>query len=122
MDAAAHSHHPADSAGSRCVSCHMPMTEFARMRRSDHSMRPPAPSLTLAFDSPNACNLCHADETAAVGGRAGADVARARLPGADPARRRARRRRAHAATGRAWTTMLAVVRDPLQDEVVRDDA
>ncbi len=62
-DAAAHSHHPADSEGSRCVSCHMPMTEFARMRRSDHSLRPPAPSLTLAFDSPNACNLCHADET-----------------------------------------------------------
>ena len=47
----------------------MPMTEFARMRRSDHSMRPPAPALTLAFDSPNACNLCHADEDAELGGR-----------------------------------------------------
>lgn len=59
-----HTHHPADSAGSHCISCHMPMTEFARMRRSDHSMRPPMPAATLAFKSPNACNLCHKDQTA----------------------------------------------------------
>lgn len=59
-----HSRHPAESKGAQCVSCHMPMTEFARMRRSDHSMRPPAPAATLAFGSPNACNLCHADQTA----------------------------------------------------------
>ena len=26
-----------------CVDCHMPTTTFARMRRSDHSMRPPGP-------------------------------------------------------------------------------
>lgn len=62
-DAAAHTHHRADSPGSRCVSCHMPVTEFARMRRSDHSMRPPAPAATIAFTSPNACNGCHADKT-----------------------------------------------------------
>jgi tetratricopeptide (TPR) repeat protein len=61
---AEHSHHPADSAGARCISCHMPMTEFGRMRRSDHSMRPPAPSATLAFGSPNACNICHTDKDA----------------------------------------------------------
>jgi tetratricopeptide (TPR) repeat protein len=42
----------------------MPTTEFARMTRSDHSMRPPAPAATLAFKSPNACNLCHSDEDA----------------------------------------------------------
>lgn len=60
----AHTHHPAGSEASRCVSCHMPTTEFARMRRSDHSMRPPAPAATLAFGSPNACNLCHRDRDA----------------------------------------------------------
>lgn len=60
----AHTHHPAASEASRCVSCHMPATEFARMRRSDHSMRPPAPAATLAFGSPNACNLCHRDRDA----------------------------------------------------------
>ncbi|MBM4046524.1 MAG: tetratricopeptide repeat protein, partial [Planctomycetes bacterium] len=64
-DAAGHSRHKADGDGSKCVACHMPMTEFARMRRSDHSMRPPAPAATLAFKSPNACNLCHQDKDAA---------------------------------------------------------
>jgi tetratricopeptide (TPR) repeat protein len=63
-NAAAHSHHAGDSEGSKCVSCHMPMTEFARMRRSDHSMLPPAPAATIAFESPNACNLCHTDRDA----------------------------------------------------------
>ncbi len=59
----AHSRHPAHTEGSRCIACHMPMTEFARMRRSDHSMLPPTPAATIAFKSPNACNLCHADKT-----------------------------------------------------------
>jgi tetratricopeptide (TPR) repeat protein len=63
-DIAAHSHHPAGSAASKCIACHMPMTEFGRMHRSDHSMRPPAPAATIAFGSPNACNLCHADKDA----------------------------------------------------------
>lgn len=64
-DPAAHSRHPAASPASRCVACHMPVTEFARMRRSDHSMLPPAPAATLRFGSPNACNLCHTDKDAA---------------------------------------------------------
>lgn len=64
-NAAAHSRHPADSPARTCVSCHMPTTTFARMRRTDHSMRPPAPAATLAFKSPNACNLCHEDKDAA---------------------------------------------------------
>jgi tetratricopeptide (TPR) repeat protein len=65
--AAAHIHHPLDKPGtpSKCISCHMPMTEFARMRRSDHSMLPPTPATTLKFNSPNACNLCHQDKDAA---------------------------------------------------------
>ena len=41
------------------------MTSFAQMRRSDHSMRPPTPAATIAFKSPNACNLCHPDQDAA---------------------------------------------------------
>lgn len=61
---AAHSHHPAESPASRCVACHMPRTTFARMRRHDHSMLPPTPAATLAYGSPNACNLCHADRDA----------------------------------------------------------
>ena len=64
-DPAAHTHHKPDSAGSRCISCHMPTTEYARMRRTDHSMRPPTPAATIAYKSPNACNLCHTDRDAA---------------------------------------------------------
>jgi tetratricopeptide (TPR) repeat protein len=59
-NAAAHTHHPGDGPGTRCTDCHMPMTEFARMRRSDHSMRPPSPAASREFGSPNACTLCHA--------------------------------------------------------------
>jgi tetratricopeptide (TPR) repeat protein len=64
-DPVSHTHHPAGSEASRCISCHMPMTSFARMERSDHSMRPPAPAATEAFKSPNACNSCHRDKSAA---------------------------------------------------------
>jgi tetratricopeptide (TPR) repeat protein len=60
-----HTRHKPDSPGNRCVTCHMPMTEFARMRRTDHSMHPPTPAATITFKSPNACNLCHADQDAA---------------------------------------------------------
>jgi len=63
-NATAHTHHKADSLGNRCISCHMPMTDYAHMRRSDHSMRPPAPAATIAYGSPNACNICHKDKGA----------------------------------------------------------
>jgi len=65
QNAPAHTHHKAGSKGNQCVSCHMPMTSFARMNRTDHSMLPPAPSVTLKFKSPNACNQCHNDKDAA---------------------------------------------------------
>jgi tetratricopeptide (TPR) repeat protein len=64
-DAAGHAHHRPGSQGNECIACHMPMTRFAAMGRSDHSMRPPTPAATIAFKSPNACNLCHADHDAA---------------------------------------------------------
>ncbi|WP_165227157.1 tetratricopeptide repeat protein [Aquisphaera insulae] len=60
-----HGRHAKGSEGNRCVSCHMPTTRFAAMGRTDHSMRPPTPATTLAFKSPNACNLCHKDKDAA---------------------------------------------------------
>jgi tetratricopeptide (TPR) repeat protein len=62
-NASQHTNHEAGSDGDKCISCHMPMTEFARMRRSDHSMLPPSPAATIAFKSPNACNVCHKDKT-----------------------------------------------------------
>ena len=62
----AHSRHPA-KAGLTCISCHMPMTAQAYMRRSDHSFRPPSPRASRAFGSPNACNLCHDNPEAITG-------------------------------------------------------
>jgi len=59
----AHTHHKPEGPGNKCITCHMPMTDFARMQRSDHSMRPPAPAATIQFHSPNACNTCHADQS-----------------------------------------------------------
>jgi Flp pilus assembly protein TadD len=59
-----HTRHAGDSTGNVCINCHMPETSFARMKRHDHSMRPPTPAATLAFASPNACNLCHEDRDA----------------------------------------------------------
>jgi tetratricopeptide (TPR) repeat protein len=35
------------------------------MNRSDHSMLPPTPAATMAYQSPNACNICHTDKDAA---------------------------------------------------------
>lgn len=58
-----HSHHKESSEGAICISCHMPKTEFARMYRSDHSMRPPSPLASGKFGSPNACNICHEDKS-----------------------------------------------------------
>jgi tetratricopeptide (TPR) repeat protein len=64
-NAPAHAHHKPDSPVNKCISCHMPMTSFARMNRTDHSMLPPTPSATIAYKSPNACNQCHTDKDAA---------------------------------------------------------
>lgn len=61
----AHSRHKPGPKAPDCVSCHMPMTSFARMDRSDHSMLPPVPAAAMRFGSPNACNLCHRDRDAA---------------------------------------------------------
>jgi len=60
-----HTHHPADSEGSRCLSCHMPrimdaLLFEARTHRIDDI---PDASATERFgkeESPNACLLCHA--------------------------------------------------------------
>ena len=60
----AHSHHKAEGTGNSCIACHMPMSRFAAMGRTDHSMRSPTPAATIAYKSPNACNQCHADHDA----------------------------------------------------------
>jgi len=112
-----HAHHAPGSPGSKCVNCHMPMTEFARMRRSDHSFRPPNPAATLAFGSPNACNLCHTNQSA----QWAADRVAAWHP--NPARREQELQRARlidAARKQDWSqlpAMLAFITDNSQNEI-----
>jgi Flp pilus assembly protein TadD len=61
-----HHHHAQESEGARCVSCHMPTQTYMVIdARRDHSLRIPRPDLTLALDTPNACDTCHDDRSAA---------------------------------------------------------
>lgn len=61
----AHTRHPAQGETGKCISCHMPATQFAGMRRSDHSQRPPCPEAAERFGATSACILCHKDKTEA---------------------------------------------------------
>lgn len=60
-----HHFHAQDSAGARCVNCHMPERTYMGVdKRRDHSFRIPRPDLTEALGVPNSCNDCHADHDA----------------------------------------------------------
>ena len=64
-----HSHHPAASDGSRCVSCHMPRIMDALLFRARYHQIDDIPNaeITKRFgqaESPNACLLCHNDKNA----------------------------------------------------------
>jgi len=113
---AEHTHHAATSEGSRCISCHMPMTSFARMNRSDHSMLPPTPAATIAYRSQNACNICHKDKDAEWADKL---VRQWHTRGYQaPVLKRAAL--IDAARKRDWTKlpeMLAYINDPKRDEV-----
>ncbi|MEX1097714.1 MAG: cytochrome c3 family protein [Planctomycetales bacterium] len=61
---AAHTHHPASSAGSLCYDCHMPHTSYALYSATrSHRIDSPSVELSAKFGRPNACNLCHLDQT-----------------------------------------------------------
>lgn len=64
-DAPAHHHHPQDSAGARCVACHMPERTYMLIDpRRDHGFRVPRPDQTAKLGVPNACNACHTEQSA----------------------------------------------------------
>lgn len=59
----AHTHHAADSSGSRCYNCHMPFSSFALMKAlRSHRIDSPRAELTSRYGRPNACNQCHLDQ------------------------------------------------------------
>ena len=62
--ATSHSHHAADSQGSRCIACHMSDVNWRLItRRRDHTFQPPVPEMTVRFGVPNACTTCHEDRS-----------------------------------------------------------
>ena len=62
----AHTHHVADSSGSRCYNCHMPRTAFGLLHAMrSHQVSSPTVQESIAHGRPNACNLCHLDQTLA---------------------------------------------------------
>jgi predicted CXXCH cytochrome family protein len=60
-----HTRHPAASAGSACVECHMPKTVMSiKATMRDHTIGLPTPENTVAFGIPNACTECHTEKKA----------------------------------------------------------
>ncbi len=65
-DSASHHHHKEQSAESRCPACHMPLRTYMVVDpRHDHSFRIPRPDESVRYGTPNSCNDCHRDQTAA---------------------------------------------------------
>ena len=63
---ARHTHHEQAKEAIGCVSCHMPARTYMVVdRRHDHSFRIPRPDISVKLGTPNACNDCHPDKTAA---------------------------------------------------------
>lgn len=64
--AAEHHHHPEGSPGASCVGCHMPARTYMVLDvRRDHGFRIPRPDRTVSLGTPNTCNACHQDRSAA---------------------------------------------------------
>lgn len=61
-----HTHHDAESEGSRCQACHMPLSAFGLHKATrSHHIEIPTATETVETGRPNACNLCHLDRTLA---------------------------------------------------------
>jgi len=60
----AHTFHEPESAGSRCIGCHMSDVNWRMLvRRRDHTFRAPNPEMTARYGIPNACTTCHDDKS-----------------------------------------------------------
>ena len=60
----AHTHHATDSTGSLCYNCHMPHTTYGLLSGiRSHQIDSPGVGTQLKTGRPNACNLCHLNQT-----------------------------------------------------------
>lgn len=59
-----HTHHASSSSGSECMNCHMPHTSYALFKAiRNHTISSPNVTSSVKHGVPNACNLCHLNET-----------------------------------------------------------
>ena len=59
-----HTHHPLNSAGSSCYNCHMPHSSYGLLKSTrSHTIDSPKIDVSDEAGRPNACNLCHLDQT-----------------------------------------------------------
>ncbi len=59
-----HTHHAAESSGSRCYNCHMPHTSYALFSAiRSHRVDSPSAEVSATTGRPNACNQCHVDRS-----------------------------------------------------------
>jgi predicted CXXCH cytochrome family protein len=60
----AHTHHAPSSSGSECYNCHMPHTTYGLLKAiRSHHIDSPSVQSSISSGRPNACNLCHLNET-----------------------------------------------------------
>lgn len=60
----AHTHHGVNSSGSQCYNCHMPYATYGLLKAvRNHYIDSPDVKTTLTTGRPNACNLCHLDQS-----------------------------------------------------------
>jgi predicted CXXCH cytochrome family protein len=59
-----HTHHAAGSSGSLCYNCHMPHITYGLVKAiRSHRIDSPSAQVTAKTGRPNACNLCHLDQS-----------------------------------------------------------
>ncbi|MCK6370524.1 MAG: tetratricopeptide repeat protein, partial [Gammaproteobacteria bacterium] len=121
FDTAEHHHHPAGSAGTQCIACHMPATTYMVVDpRHDHSLRIPRPDLSVGMGTPNACGGCHDERGARWAAAAVARWYPDRRPGFQTfAVAFATAERGEPA---AAAKLIAIMEDPAQPALVRASA
>lgn len=61
----AHHFHPMNTEAALCINCHMDGKLYmVNDYRRDHSFRIPRPDQSVDYNTPNACNKCHTEESA----------------------------------------------------------
>ena len=112
---AAHTHHDPSGAGSRCTGCHMPRIVYGLIgARISHRIEVPDPARDARFGRPDACTLCHVDDT-----RAWAIAARAQLWG-EPSRSPAPAPEEAPATELPATVVALLGGDPIERAIAAD--